>query len=157
MLYGEIGIDLFAGPTEVLIVADEKASPFMCAVDLLSQAEHGPDTPAVLVTNSDRVGRETMEHVERILTTTNMSTAALALTSWKAFGEVVVTETLDEAYATADTYASEHVQILTQSPREALVKMHNYGALFLGARTCVSYGDKVGTILPDDSKAWDRH
>lgn len=143
MLYGEIGIDLFAGPTEVLIVADEDASPFMCAVDLLSQAEHGPDTPAVLVTNSERVGKETIEHVEKILTTTNMSTAGLASTSWKAFGEVVVTESIDEAYKVADTYASEHVQILTKSPRDALTKMSNYGALFLGAKTCVSYGDKV--------------
>jgi len=143
MLYGEIGIDLFAGPTEVLIVADEDASPFMCAVDLLSQAEHGPDTPAVLVTNSERVGRETIEHVEKILTSTNMSTAELASISWKAFGEVVVTESMDEAYTVADAYASEHVQILTKSPRDALTKMSNYGALFLGARTCVSFGDKV--------------
>ena len=147
MLYGEIGIDLFAGPTEVLIVADEDASPFMCAVDLLSQAEHGPDTPAVLVTNSERVGKETIEHVEKILTTTNMSTAGLASTSWKAFGEVVVTESIDEAYKVADTYASEHVQILTKSPRDALTKMSNYGALFLGAKTCVSYGDKVSEDL----------
>ncbi|KAG7530450.1 hypothetical protein FFLO_05049 [Filobasidium floriforme] len=156
MLYGEIGIDLFAGPTEVLIVADEDASPFMCAVDLLSQAEHGPDTPAVLVTNSERVGKETIEHVEKILTTTNMSTAGLASTSWKAFGEVVVTETIDEAYKVADTYASEHVQILTKSPRDALTKMSNYGALFLGAKTCVSYGDKViGTnhVLPTKGAA----
>ena len=140
-LFGEIGIDLLAGPTEVLIVADEHADPFMVAVDLLSQAEHGPDTPAVLITNSEEVGRQTMQHVERLLP--NLPTKALAGTSWKNFGEVVVVADLDEAYALADEYASEHVQILTQRPREALQKMKNYGAIFLGANTCVSYGDKV--------------
>lgn len=148
-LFGDIGIDLFAGPTEVLIVADEHADPFTCATDLLSQAEHGPDTPAVLITNSEAVGAATIEHVERLLTT--LSTAEVAAVSWKAFGEVLVTETLDEAFAVADTYASEHVQILTRDPRQALDKMRHYGALFLGKNTCVSYGDKViGTnhVLP---------
>lgn len=142
-LYGSIGIDLFAGPTEVLVVADEYASPFTCAVDLLSQAEHGPDTPAVLITTCEKVATEAMEHVERLLTKTGMSTSGLASTSWHTFGEVVVVDSIDEAYELADTYASEHVQILTREPRQALKKMKNYGALFLGARTCVSYGDKV--------------
>ncbi|KAJ9641500.1 hypothetical protein H2199_005470 [Coniosporium tulheliwenetii] len=140
-LFGSIGIDLFAGPTEVLIVADEYADPFMCATDLLSQAEHGPDTPAVLITTSEDVGRKTIALVDRLLE--SLSTAALASVSWKAFGEVIVVDSLDEAYALADDYASEHVQILTQHPREALEKMRNYGALFLGEKTCVSYGDKV--------------
>lgn len=148
-LFGEVGIDLFAGPTEVLIVADHKADPFICATDLLSQAEHGPDTPAVLITTSSMVAKRTMGYVDELLKI--LPTAALASTSWKSFGEVAVVETLSEAYALADVYASEHVQIFTENPREALSKMNNYGALFLGERTCVSYGDKcIGTnhVLP---------
>ncbi|KAL9943673.1 hypothetical protein D7B24_007254 [Verticillium nonalfalfae] len=148
-LFGEIGIDLFAGPTEVLIVADDKADPYTCAVDLLSQAEHGPDTPAVLITTSEAVATSTISWVEELLKI--LPTAPIASVSWKDFGEVAVTETLDEAFALADAYASEHVQILTERPREALKKMTNYGALFLGENTCVSYGDKcIGTnhVLP---------
>lgn len=148
-LFGEIGIDLLAGPTEVLIVADEKADPFMVATDLLSQAEHGPDTPAVLITNSEEVGKKTIEMVDKLLPI--LPTRELAGTSWKNFGEVIVVKDLDEAYKLADEYASEHVQILTENPREALEKMKNYGAIFLGANTCVSYGDKVS--LPSTS-AW---
>ena len=139
--FGAVGIDLFAGPTEVLIIADEYADPFTIATDLLSQAEHGPDTPAVLITTSEELGREAMRLIEVILP--KMPTGELAGTSWRAFGEVVVVENLDEAYKLADVYASEHVQILTREPREALTKMRNYGALFLGEKTCVSYGDKV--------------
>lgn len=148
-LFGNIGIDLLAGPTEVLIVADESADPFMVATDLLSQAEHGPDTPAVLITDSEEVGRKTIEFIDKLLPI--LPTRDLAGTSWKNFGEVIVTPDLDSAYALADEYASEHVQILTQTPREALTKMRNYGAIFLGANTCVSYGDKcIGTnhVLP---------
>lgn len=144
-LFGEIGIDLPAGPTEVLIVADDKADPTTVATDLLSQAEHGPDTPAVLITTSEQLGRETISEVDRLLKI--LPTAALASVSWDTFGEVIVVDTLDEAYKLADTYASEHVQILTENPREALVKMSNYGALFLGEKTCVSYGDKVGSTF----------
>ncbi|THW38442.1 histidinol dehydrogenase [Aureobasidium pullulans] len=148
-LFGEVGIDLFAGPTEVLIVADHKADPFTCATDLLSQAEHGPDTPAILITTSTEVAKKTIAHVDELLKI--LPTAELAGTSWSKFGEVVVVEDLEKAYTLADVYASEHVQILTENPREALVKMKNYGALFLGDRTCVSYGDKcIGTnhVLP---------
>ncbi|SFS77382.1 histidinol dehydrogenase [Saccharopolyspora flava] len=148
-LYGEIGIDLFAGPTEVLIVADETADPFVVAVDLLSQAEHGPDSPAVLITTSEALGRSVIEHVEQLLP--DMPTRDNAEPAWRDHGEVHVVPDLDEAYRLADTYASEHVQILTRQPREALEKMRNYGALFLGEGTCVSYGDKViGTnhVLP---------
>jgi histidinol dehydrogenase len=140
-LFGEVGIDLFAGPTEVLIVADEHADPYTIATDLLSQAEHGPDTPAILITNSEEIGQKTIEYVDKLLL--NLPTAGLAETSWRTFGEVAVVETLDEAFQLADEYASEHVQILTQNPREALQKMQHFGALFLGERTCVSYGDKV--------------
>lgn len=141
-LFGtEIGIDLPAGPTEVLIVADEKANPMTVATDLLSQAEHGPDTPAVLITNSEEVAKKSIEEVGRLLK--SLPTADIAAVSWAALGEVIVTDSLDEAFAIADDYASEHVQILTESPRDALTKMSNYGALFLGKGTCVSYGDKV--------------
>jgi histidinol dehydrogenase len=150
-LFGEVGIDLFAGPTEILIVADEAADPFAIATDLVSQAEHGPDTPAVLITTSSSVGQKSIEYVNQLLERSNLSTAALAKTSWDAFGEVVVVESLVEAWKLADEYASEHVQIFTKEPREALREMSNYGALFLGERTCVSFGDKViGTnhVLP---------
>ncbi|CBF84146.1 hypothetical protein AN2723.2 [Aspergillus nidulans FGSC A4] len=153
-LFGEIGIDLPAGPTEVLIVADAKADPFVVATDLLSQAEHGPDTPAILITDSRDVAEKTIKEVERLLPI--LPTRALAAVSWERFGEVQLVEDLNEAYKLADEYASEHVQILTENPREALVKMKNYGALFLGEKTCVSYGDKcIGTnhVLPTKSAA----
>ncbi|KAH9903728.1 histidinol dehydrogenase [Xylariomycetidae sp. FL2044] len=150
-LFGEIGIDLLAGPTEVLIVADASADPLTLATDLLSQAEHGPDSPAVLITTSEAVGAETVRCADALLRRGDLPTAALAGASWRDYGEVVVVDDLDEAYALADAYASEHVQILTRDPREALDKMRNYGALFLGEKTCVSYGDKcIGTnhVLP---------
>ena len=149
-LFGEeIGIDLPAGPTEILIVADEHADPFTVATDLLSQAEHGPDSPAVLITNSKTLGEKTITEVERLLKI--LPTADIAGVSWDRLGEVNIVEDLDEAYKLADQYAYEHVQILTKNPREALTKMSNYGALFLGENTCVSYGDKcIGTnhVLP---------
>jgi sulfopropanediol 3-dehydrogenase len=140
-LFGEVGIDLFAGPTETLIVADSQADPFVVAVDLLSQAEHGPDSPAVLITTSEALGRRVIELVGQLLP--GMPTADFAGPAWRDHGQVAVVEDLDEAYALADRYASEHVQILTENPRAALDAMRNYGALFLGEGTCVSYGDKV--------------
>ncbi|MGY1591793.1 histidinol dehydrogenase [Geodermatophilus sp. SYSU D00708] len=148
-LFGEVGIDLFAGPTEILVVADDSADPFVVAVDLLSQAEHGPDSPAVLITTSETVARETMAHVDRLLP--DMPTVDMAGPAWRDHGQVLVVDDLDEAYRLADEFASEHVQILTEEPRRALEQMRNYGALFLGEGTCVSYGDKViGTnhVLP---------
>jgi sulfopropanediol 3-dehydrogenase len=148
-LFGEVGIDLFAGPTEVLVVADDTADPFVVAADLLSQAEHGPDSPVVLVTTSERVGRETIAEVERQLV--NLPTNAIAAVSWAQHGEVHLVDTLDEAFALADRFASEHVQILTAEPRRALTQMRDYGALFLGEKTCVPFGDKaIGTnhVLP---------
>lgn len=140
-LYGEVGIDLLAGPTEILIVADEAADPYVVATDLLSQAEHGPDTPAILITNSEKLATDSMAYVDELLP--NLPTNALAGTSWRDYGEVAVVNNMDEAYALADEYSMEHVQILTQRPREALDKMTNFGAIFLGEATCVSYGDKV--------------
>ena len=148
-LFGEVGIDLFAGPTEVLIVADEHADPFIVAVDLLSQAEHGPDSPAILITTSELLGQRVIDYVDQLLV--DMPTRDFAAPAWRDWGAVHVVGSLDDAYALADEYASEHVQILTESPRDALEKMHDYGALFLGEGTCVSYGDKViGTnhVLP---------
>lgn len=142
-LFGEIGIDLFAGPTEILVLADETADPFTIATDLVSQAEHGPDTPAVLITTSLEVGRMAINVVNRILDSSGLSTAAIARTSWDAFGEVIVVNSMDELWHLANHYASEHVQVLTRNPRDALTQMTNYGALFLGEKTCVSYGDKV--------------
>ena len=140
-LFGEVGIDLFAGPTETLIVADDHADPFVVAVDLLSQAEHGPDSPAVLITTSMSLARRVIELVEEILV--DMPTADFAGPAWRDHGQVAVVADRSAAYALADRYASEHVQILTENPREALTVMRNYGALFLGEGTCVSYGDKV--------------
>lgn len=148
-LFGEVGIDLFAGPTEVLIIADEHADPFVVAVDLLSQAEHGPDSPAILITTSEALGRTVIDHIDDILV--DMPTRDFAEPAWRDWGAVHVVSDLDAAYSLADTYASEHVQVLTAQPREALDKMTHYGALFLGEGTCVSYGDKViGTnhVLP---------
>ncbi|WP_375432189.1 histidinol dehydrogenase [uncultured Friedmanniella sp.] len=148
-LYGEVGIDLFAGPTEILVIADDAANPFVVAVDLLSQAEHGPESPAVLVTTSEVLARQVMEHIERILP--DMSTRDCAEPAWRNFGQVIVVDDLDEAFRVADGFASEHVEVLTRDPRAALEKMHDFGALFLGENTCVSYGDKViGTnhVLP---------
>lgn len=148
-LFGEVGIDLFAGPTEILIVADDAADPFLTAVDLLSQAEHGPESPAVLITTSRELGERVMELVDEILP--GMSTRDYAEPAWRDWGQVIVVDDLDEAYALADSFAFEHVQIFTREPRAALEKMHDYGALFLGENTCVSYGDKViGTnhVLP---------
>jgi len=140
-LFGEVGIDLFAGPTEVLVVADSNADPFIVAVDLLSQAEHGPDSPAVLITDSEALARATLAHIDAILP--DMPTRDFAGPAWRDHGQIIVVEDIEAAYALADTFASEHVQILTDTPRRALDVMNNYGALFLGEKTCVSYGDKV--------------
>jgi sulfopropanediol 3-dehydrogenase len=148
-LFGDVGIDLFAGPTEVLIVADGDADPLIVAVDLLSQAEHGPDSPAVLITTSDALARKVLAHIEQLLP--GMPTRDFAEPAWRDYGEVHVVGSLDDAYALADSYAFEHVQILTAEPRVALERMKHYGALFLGEGTCVSYGDKtIGTnhVLP---------
>ncbi len=148
-LFGEVGIDLFAGPTEILVVADDTADPLTTAVDLLSQAEHGPDSPAVLVTTSEALGREVLALVERLLP--GMATNDMAGPAWRDHGRIVVCADEDEMWRVADDLASEHVQVFTREPRAALERMRNYGALFLGEGTCVSYGDKViGTnhVLP---------
>ena len=140
-LYGRVGIDLFAGPTETLIIADETVDGEICATDLLGQAEHGPNSPAVLLTTSEKLARETMTEVERLLTI--LPTAAIARKAWEDYGEVIICDSEDEMVAEADRIASEHVQVMTRDPDYFLQHMTNYGALFLGPRTNVSYGDKV--------------
>jgi sulfopropanediol 3-dehydrogenase len=140
-LFGEVGIDLFAGPTEILVVADHTADPFVVAVDLLSQAEHGPDSPAILITTSEEVARAALGHIERLLP--GMPTRDFAEPAWRDHGEIHVVDSIEEAWALADSFAAEHVEVLTEHPRDALDALHHYGALFLGEGTCVSYGDKV--------------
>ncbi|MCA3370482.1 MAG: histidinol dehydrogenase [Roseomonas sp.] len=140
-LYGRVGIDLFAGPTETLIIADETVDGEICATDLLGQAEHGPNSPAVLLTTSEKLARETMAEVERLLTI--LPTAAIARKAWEDYGEVIICDSEDEMVAEADRIASEHVQVMTRDPDYFLQHMTNYGALFLGPRTNVSFGDKV--------------
>jgi len=140
-LYGRVGIDLFAGPTETLVIADDSVDAEMCAVDLLGQAEHGPTSPAVLLTTSESLARATLLEVERQLAI--LPTAGIARQSWAAHGQVIVCDTDDEMLATADDLAFEHVQVMTRDPDWFLHRMTNYGALFLGPRTNVSFGDKV--------------
>ena len=146
-LYGRVGIDLFAGPTETLVIADDSVDGEICATDLLGQAEHGPTSPAVLLTNSEKLARNTMAEVERLLTI--LPTAAVARKAWEDNGEVIVCESEEEMVREADRIASEHVQVMTRDPEYFLARMTNYGALFLGPRTNVAYGDKViGTNHP---------
>ena len=141
-LFGRVGIDLFAGPTETMIIADETAADAeLCATDLLGQAEHGYNSPCVLLTNSEKLARATMAEVERILTI--LPTADTARKSWEDYGEVIVCDTYDEMLAVADDIASEHVQVMTDRDDWFLEHMTCYGALFLGARTNVANGDKV--------------
>jgi len=140
-LFGRIGIDLLAGPTETLIIADDSVDGEICATDLLGQAEHGPTSPAVLITNSEKLARDTMKEVERLLSI--LPTADAAGQAWKDFGEVIVCDNEAEMVAEADRVASEHVQVMTRDPDVFLNAMKNYGSLFLGPRTNVAYGDKV--------------
>ena len=140
-LFGRVGIDLFAGPTETLVIADDSVDAEMCAVDLLGQAEHGPTSPAILLTDSEALARETIAEVDRQLGV--LPTADIARVSWAEYGEVIVCDTREELLAKADELAFEHVQVLTRDPDFFLRNMTNYGALFLGPRTNVSFGDKV--------------
>jgi sulfopropanediol 3-dehydrogenase len=140
-LYGRVGIDLFAGPTETLVIADETVDGEICATDLLGQAEHGPTSPAILLTTSEKLARDTMAEVERLLAI--LPTAEIARKAWEDCGEVIVCDSEDEMVAEADRIASEHVQVMTRDPDYFLERMTNYGALFLGPRTNVSFGDKV--------------
>ncbi len=140
-LFGRVGIDLLAGPTETLIIADDSVDGEICATDLLGQAEHGPSSPAILLTNSEKLARETMNHVERLLRI--LPTAEIAGQAWKDYGEVIVCDSPDEMVQEADRIASEHVQVMTRDADYFLANMKNYGSLFLGPRTNVAFGDKV--------------
>jgi sulfopropanediol 3-dehydrogenase len=140
-LFGRVGIDLLAGPTETLIIADDSADGEICATDLLGQAEHGPTSPAVLITISEKLAHDTMKEIERLLSI--LPTADAAGQAWKDFGEVIICDNEAEMMAEADRVASEHVQVMTRDPDVFLNGMKNYGSLFLGPRTNVAYGDKV--------------
>jgi sulfopropanediol 3-dehydrogenase len=140
-LYGRVGIDLFAGPTEILVVADETADVVMVAVDLLGQAEHGPTSPATLITTSRQLAAALPGEIERQLKV--LPTADVAGQAWRDYGQIIVVDSLEEAVAEADRIAAEHVEILTKEPRYFLQRMRNYGAMFLGPETNVAYGDKV--------------
>ena len=140
-LFGRVGIDLFAGPTETLVIADDSVDGELCAADLLGQAEHGPNSPAVLLTNSEQLARDTMAEVERQLTV--LSTAEVAGQAWAEYGQVILCDSYEEMVEVANELASEHVQVMTKDPNYFLENMTNFGALFLGPETNVSYGDKV--------------
>ena len=140
-LYGRVGIDLFAGPTEILVVADDTADVVMVAVDLLGQAEHGPTSPATLITTSRKMAEALPGEIERQLKV--LPTGDVAGQAWRDYGQIIVVDSLEEAVAEADRVAAEHVEILTKEPRYFLQRMRNYGAMFLGPETNVAYGDKV--------------
>ncbi|RDJ98452.1 histidinol dehydrogenase [Paraburkholderia lacunae] len=140
-LFGKIGIDLIAGPTETLVIADEWSDAEIVATDLLGQAEHGVNSPAVFLTNSRALAEALPAEIERQLAI--LPTAAVASVAWHDYGEIILCDTVDEMVEEADRIASEHVQVMTRDPLYFLEHMTNYGALFLGDRTNVSYGDKV--------------
>ncbi|MEM8497754.1 MAG: histidinol dehydrogenase [Pseudomonadota bacterium] len=140
-LFGRVGIDLFAGPTETLVIGDDSVDGELCATDLLGQAEHGTNSPAILLTNSEALAKSTMKHVEEQLKT--LPTAEIAGQAWRKYGQVILCDTYDEMVEVADEIGSEHVQVMTKDPDYFLNNMTNYGALFLGPETNVSYGDKV--------------
>ncbi|KAA0692019.1 histidinol dehydrogenase [Neorhizobium sp. P12A] len=140
-LYGRVGIDLFAGPTETMVIADDTVDSEICATDLLGQAEHGYNSPAVLVTNSRKLAEGTLAEIDRLLKI--LPTADTASRSWEDYGEVILCDTHDEMLAVANDIASEHVQVMTDRDDWYLENMHSYGALFLGPRTNVANGDKV--------------
>ncbi|MCO5151733.1 MULTISPECIES: histidinol dehydrogenase [unclassified Shinella] len=141
LLFGRVGIDLFAGPTETLVIADDSVDGELVATDLLGQAEHGVNSPAVLITNSEKLARDTLAEIDRLLKI--LPTAAVAGKAWADYGEIILCDTLEEMLAEGDRVASEHVQVMTRDPDYFLDNMTNYGALFLGARTNVAFGDKV--------------
>ncbi|MBS3652182.1 histidinol dehydrogenase [Pseudaminobacter sp. 19-2017] len=143
-LFGQVGIDLLAGPTEIMVIADETADPALVATDLLGQAEHGPDSPAWLITTSEEIGAAVIREVERQLET--LPTAAVASLAWRDHGEVAVVADFDEAIALSDVYAPEHLEVMTADNAYFLKKLRNYGSLFVGEESTVAYGDKgVGT------------
>lgn len=153
-LFGRVGIDLFAGPTETLLITDDSVDGELCATDLLGQAEHGKDSPAVMLTTSRELAEDTLKEIARLLEM--LPTSAIASEAWENFGEIILCESYEEMVKFSDEYASEHVQIMTHDDDYFVQNLENYGALFVGARTNVSYGDKViGTnhTLPTNKAA----
>ncbi len=140
-LFGKVGIDLFAGPTETLVIADDTTDAETCATDLLGQAEHGPTSPTILLTTSKKIANEIEDEIQRQLTI--LPTADVASLSWRDYGQVILVDTVDELISEADRIASEHVQVMTENPRLFLDRLTNFGGLFLGDKTNVAYGDKV--------------
>lgn len=140
-LFGRVGIDLFAGPTETLVIADDTVDAEICATDLLGQAEHGVTTPAILLTNSMALAKGTLREIDRLLE--KLPTADIARQAWHDYGEIIVCDSYDEMLSEADRIASEHVQVMTDRDDWFLANLTNFGALFLGPRTNVAYGDKV--------------
>ncbi|MHB8667527.1 MAG: histidinol dehydrogenase [Burkholderiales bacterium] len=140
-LYGRVGIDLFAGPTETMVICDDTVDAELVAVDLLGQAEHGPTSPAVCLTTSKKIAAELPAAIEKVLA--RLDTAPVASVAWRDYGEIILCDTDEEMAAESDRISSEHIQVMTRDPDWFLRRLSNYGALFLGARTCVSYGDKV--------------
>lgn len=141
ILFGKVGIDLFAGPTETLLVVDDSVDGEMCATDLLGQAEHGINSPAVMITNSERLGHDTQREISRLLEI--LPTAAIASQAWETYGEIIVCDTQEEMLAEANRVASEHVQVMTRNNQYFLDNLVNFGSLFIGPRTTVAFGDKV--------------
>ncbi|MDP7641480.1 MAG: histidinol dehydrogenase, partial [Alphaproteobacteria bacterium] len=153
-LYGTVGIDLLAGPTEILIIADDSADAELVATDLLGQAEHGPDSPAWLVTTSKRIGEAALAHVEEQLKT--LPTREVAGPAWRDYGEIAVVADIEEAIRMSDEYAPEHLELMTRQDDEYLARLKNYGSLFVGEEATVAYGDKgIGTnhTLPTSGAA----
>jgi sulfopropanediol 3-dehydrogenase len=141
ILFGRVGIDLFAGPTETMVIADDTVDGELCATDLLGQAEHGANSPAVLLTNSERLAADTAREIERLLAI--LPTAEIARKAWEDYGEIIVCDTDEEMLAEGNRIASEHVQVMTANPELYMQRLHNFGSLFVGPRTTVAYGDKV--------------
>ena len=154
ILFGRVGIDLFAGPTETMVIADDTVDGELCATDLLGQAEHGANSPAVLLTNSERLAADTAREIERMLAI--LPTAEIARKAWEDYGEIIVCDTDEEMLAEGNRIASEHVQVMTANPELYMQRLHNFGSLFVGPRTTVAYGDKlIGTnhTLPTQGAA----
>ena len=140
-MFGEIGIDLIAGPTETLVIADDTSDGEICATDLLGQAEHGPTSPAILITNSEKLAEDTLSEIDRLLEI--LPTANITKGSWENFGEIILCEDQEDMLIEANKLAYEHVQVMTKDPSYFLKNLKNFGSLFLGQETNVAYGDKV--------------
>jgi sulfopropanediol 3-dehydrogenase len=151
MLFGRVGIDLFAGPTEIAVIADEHADPELVAVDLVGQAEHGPDSPAWLITTSRKLGEDVMSRMDRVIRALPQVQSEAAEAAWRDYGEVVYCDTDEEAARVSDDYAPEHLEVQTENLDWYVERLRNYGSLFVGEETNVAFGDKCsGTnhILP---------